>query len=81
MHLSGVCPRKGCNWDILIQNFDSVLLNDLIVEKVLLELKVPTNAKQALAFFHWSALRKKFEHAWELVVLYHNSYYGCSSIA
>ncbi|KAL0015145.1 hypothetical protein SO802_002214 [Lithocarpus litseifolius] len=47
--------RKGCNWDILTQNFDSVHLNDLIVEKVLLELKEPTNAKRALAFFHWSA--------------------------
>ena len=54
--------RKSCNWDILTHNFDSVLLNDLIVEKVLLELKEPTNAKRALAFFHWSAQRKKFEH-------------------
>ncbi|KAF3949471.1 hypothetical protein CMV_024659 [Castanea mollissima] len=30
--------------------------------KVPLELKEPTNAKQALAFFHWSAQRKMFEH-------------------
>ena len=54
--------RKGWNWDILTQKFDYVRLNDLIVERVLLELKEPTDAKRALAFFHWSAQRKNFEH-------------------
>ena len=49
-------------FSILTQNFDYVLLNDLIVKKVLMELKEPTNAKRALTFFHWSAQRKKFEH-------------------
>ena len=64
--------RKGCNWDILAQNFDSVRLNDLIVEKVLLELKEPTDAKRALAFFHWSAQRKKFEHGnWSYCITIH----------
>ncbi|KAK4602372.1 hypothetical protein RGQ29_011427 [Quercus rubra] len=64
--------RKGCNWDILTQNFDSVRLNDLIVEKVLLELKEPTDAKRALAFFHWSAQRKKFEHGnWSYCITIH----------
>ena len=55
-------------------NFDYVLLNDLIVEKVLLELKEPTNAKRALAFFHWSAQRKKFEHGnWSYCITIHIS--------
>lgn len=54
--------RRGWNWDRLTQKFDSVQLNDLIVEKVLLELKEPNDAKRALAFFHWSAQRKNFEH-------------------
>ncbi len=33
--------RKGRNWDILTQKFDFVCLNDLIVERVLIELKEP----------------------------------------
>ncbi|XP_040993742.1 pentatricopeptide repeat-containing protein At1g66345, mitochondrial [Juglans microcarpa x Juglans regia] len=54
--------RRGWNWDRLTQKFDTFQLNDLIVEKVLLELKEPNDAKRALAFFHWSAQRKTIEH-------------------
>ncbi|XP_050230249.1 pentatricopeptide repeat-containing protein At1g66345, mitochondrial [Mercurialis annua] len=54
--------RKGYNWDTLSRKFQSVELNHLLVENVLLELKEPIDAKRALGFFHWSAQRKNFAH-------------------
>lgn len=51
--------RRGCNWDTLIQRFGFVEFSDLIIEKVLLQLKEPTDARRALGFFHWSSQRKK----------------------
>lgn len=51
--------RRGCNWDTLSQRFGFVEFSDLIIEKVLLQLKEPTDARRALGFFHWSSQRKK----------------------
>lgn len=54
--------RKGLNWDSLSRKFGSVELTNSMVEKVLLQLKEPTDAKRALGFFHWSAQQKQFKH-------------------
>ncbi|XP_031258597.1 pentatricopeptide repeat-containing protein At1g66345, mitochondrial-like [Pistacia vera] len=54
--------RRGSNWDTLTKQFCSVELNHSIVEKVLLKLKDPVDAKCALGFFHWSAQRKHYQH-------------------
>lgn len=54
--------RRGLNWDALNQRFGSLELTESFVGRVLLELKKPIDAKQALGFFHWSAQCKNLEH-------------------
>ncbi|KAL6993241.1 hypothetical protein U1Q18_011356 [Sarracenia purpurea var. burkii] len=54
--------RKGLNWDAMNKRFRSVDLSNLIVEKVLLQLKEPADAKHALSFFHWSAQQQHLKH-------------------
>ncbi|KAI4365809.1 hypothetical protein MLD38_021764 [Melastoma candidum] len=54
--------RRGWNWDSLSRKFDGLGLDNDLVEKVLLELKEPDDARCALSFFHWSAKEKRFEH-------------------
>ncbi|XP_027357086.1 pentatricopeptide repeat-containing protein At1g66345, mitochondrial [Abrus precatorius] len=54
--------REGWNWETITRKFGCLQLNDSTVEKVLLELKAPTDAKPALGFFHWAAKRNGFEH-------------------
>ncbi|KAK9091577.1 hypothetical protein Sjap_024754 [Stephania japonica] len=54
--------RRGQNWDSLTKQFRSIPFTDQIVEKVLLELKTPIDAKRALNFFNWSANRAKSKH-------------------
>ncbi|CAO2823740.1 unnamed protein product [Amaranthus hypochondriacus] len=58
---SSVCHslRKGLSWDTLCRKYDSVKFDAPIVEKVLLELKEPLEAKRALKFFHWVARTNK----------------------
>lgn len=56
------CFRRGWNWDTLSKQFNSIRLNDSLVENVLLELKEPVDAKRALGFFHWSAHHKSYQH-------------------
>lgn len=62
--VSAICNsfRKGWNWDIISNKFGSFGLNDSVVERVLLELKDPSDAKSALSFFHWSTKRMNFNH-------------------
>lgn len=50
------------NWDTLTHKFSSIKLNHSLVEQVLLELKHPTDAKNALSFFHWSSKTHSFQH-------------------
>jgi len=57
--------RKGLNWDSLSRKYDSMNLDDPIINKVLLELKEPHEARRALSFFHWVAHSKKIEHGLE----------------
>lgn len=52
--------RKHGNWDGLSGKF---ALNNWMVDKILIELKEPIDARRALSFFHWSAQRKNFEHS------------------
>ena len=54
--------RKGQNWDSLNRKFGSLELSNSIIQKVLLQLKEPVDAKRALGFFHWSAQHKQFKH-------------------
>ncbi|KAK9106040.1 hypothetical protein Scep_022884 [Stephania cephalantha] len=54
--------RRDKNWDSLTKQFRSIPFTDQIVEKVLLELKNPIDAKRALNFFNWSANRAKSKH-------------------
>ncbi|RYR39578.1 hypothetical protein Ahy_A09g045135 isoform C [Arachis hypogaea] len=53
---------RGWNWDTISIKFGTFMLNDLMVERVLLELKDPSDAKCALGFFHWSTKRRNIEH-------------------
>ncbi|PON68263.1 Pentatricopeptide repeat [Trema orientale] len=54
--------RSGLNWDMLTRKFHYVEFDELLVEKILLELKEPIDAKPALGFFHWSSHKSNFEH-------------------
>ena len=62
--VSAICNsfRRGWNWDIISTKFGPFVLSDSVAERVLLELKDPSDAKCALGFFHWSTKRKNFEH-------------------
>lgn len=66
--VSSLCEslRKGLNWGTLSSKYDSMTLNDPIVERVLLELKEPNEANRALSFFHWVAHNKKIDHGLKL---------------
>ncbi|KAM7279338.1 hypothetical protein ACFE04_006472 [Oxalis oulophora] len=54
--------KNNSNWDTLTSKFNSTQLNTTIIKQVLLSLKQPNYAKQALRFFHWSANCKGFQH-------------------
>lgn len=62
--VNSICAslRKGLNWDALSRRYSSVELCNSMVEKVLLQLKEPIDAKCTLGFFHWSAQQKHFKH-------------------
>lgn len=63
--LTSICDslsKNGLSWDSLTQKFSSVHLTNPLVEKVLIQLKEPINAKQALKFFHWSAHNMNLQH-------------------
>ncbi|KAJ0989022.1 hypothetical protein J5N97_007378 [Dioscorea zingiberensis] len=53
---------NGGKWDALTAGFGSIGLTDSLVERVLLNLKEPSDAKKALLFFHWSSTHKSFQH-------------------
>ncbi|XP_031503193.1 pentatricopeptide repeat-containing protein At1g66345, mitochondrial [Nymphaea colorata] len=55
--------RRGDDWDWLSGKLDHIRLTDSIVEDILLQLKEPSDAKKGLSFFHWSSVRKKFDHS------------------
>ncbi|KAK2659038.1 hypothetical protein Ddye_005571 [Dipteronia dyeriana] len=74
LHINAICDsfRRGLSWDRLSKQFKSVELNNSIVEKVLLELKEPIDAKGALGFFHWSAQTKYYQHnIWSYCITIH----------
>lgn len=54
--------RSGLNWETLTRKFHHVEFDEMLVEKILLELKEPIDAKRALGFFHWSSQKNNFEH-------------------
>lgn len=55
--ITSICNslRRGENWVSLTKKFKSFHFTDLIIQEVLLHLKEPHDAKNALNFFHWSA--------------------------
>ncbi|CAM8927802.1 unnamed protein product [Rhodiola kirilowii] len=57
--------RQGLSWDTLSKKFVDLEMSDSLVEKVLLALKEPSEAKRALGFFHWSAQRRDVRHSVE----------------
>ncbi|CAL0299431.1 unnamed protein product [Lupinus luteus] len=72
--VSAVCNsfRKGWNWDIITKKFGSFKLSDSVVEQVLLEFRNPSDAKNALSFFHWSTKNTGFKHGtWSYCVVIH----------
>ncbi|CAK8535520.1 unnamed protein product [Lathyrus sativus] len=54
--------RSKKNWDTITHNFTSIQLTNPLVEQILLQLKTPTDAKNALSFFHWSSKTHRFQH-------------------
>ncbi|CAL5207879.1 unnamed protein product [Lathyrus oleraceus] len=54
--------RTKQNWDTITHNFSSIQLTNPLVEQILLQLKTPTDAKNALSFFHWSSKTHRFQH-------------------
>ncbi|KAH7556985.1 hypothetical protein JRO89_XS11G0023900 [Xanthoceras sorbifolium] len=74
VRVNAICDsfRRGLSWDRLSKQFNSVELNNSIVEKVLLKLKEPIDAKAALGFFHWSAQKNYYEHnIWSYSITIH----------
>uniref|UniRef100_A0A7N0TC40 Pentatricopeptide repeat-containing protein n=1 Tax=Kalanchoe fedtschenkoi TaxID=63787 RepID=A0A7N0TC40_KALFE len=55
--------RQGVSWDILTNKLVGIQMTNSIIEKVLLELNQPADAKTALSFFHWSAQRRNLRHS------------------
>lgn len=53
---------KDLSWDALAQKFSLVQFSNPTIQKVILQLKDPINAKKALKFFHWSAHHMNLEH-------------------
>nr|GMC96776.1 pentatricopeptide repeat-containing protein At1g66345, mitochondrial [Ipomoea batatas]GME18426.1 pentatricopeptide repeat-containing protein At1g66345, mitochondrial [Ipomoea batatas] len=53
---------KPQTWESLAKQFNSVQFTHPLVNKILLNLKDTSNAKQALKFFHWSAKLGSFHH-------------------
>ncbi|GAB4833024.1 hypothetical protein Ancab_007047 [Ancistrocladus abbreviatus] len=62
--ISSLCDllRKGMSWDTLNRKYNGFDFDSSMVEKVLIELREPIDAKRALGFFHWVAHSKKLEH-------------------
>ncbi|XP_058724132.1 pentatricopeptide repeat-containing protein At1g66345, mitochondrial [Vicia villosa] len=54
--------RTKQNWDTITQKFTSIQLTNPLVEQILSQLKTPTDAKNALSFFHWSSKTHRFQH-------------------
>ncbi|KAL4577920.1 hypothetical protein LXL04_014035 [Taraxacum kok-saghyz] len=54
---------NNLNWEILNQKFMFVdLRNSATINRVLIQLKEPLDAKKALSFFHWSAHLANIKH-------------------
>lgn len=62
--ITSICNslRRGENWEVLTKKFQSFHFTDPIVQEVLLQLKEPHDAKNALTFFHWSAKSSNSRH-------------------
>lgn len=62
--ITSICNSlsNGSSWDSLTEDFGSVQWTNQLIQKVLLRLKEPTNAKKALSFFHWSAKQMHIQH-------------------
>ncbi|EXC35221.1 hypothetical protein L484_022776 [Morus notabilis] len=69
--------RSGWTWDTLSREFHNIEFNEQLVEKILLELEQPIDAKWALGFFHWAA-QSKFPTLPSVLLLSH-SHLGPSS--
>ncbi|CAN4097330.1 unnamed protein product [Withania somnifera] len=54
--------RKGENWEGLTKKFKSFNFTPTSIQQVLLHLKEPHDAKNALNFFHWSAKNCNSQH-------------------
>ena len=54
--------RTKQNWDTITKNFTSIKLTPSLAQQILSELNNPTDAKNALSFFHWSTKTHRFQH-------------------
>ncbi|KAK8946365.1 Pentatricopeptide repeat-containing protein [Platanthera zijinensis] len=63
--ISSICRilRNGGKWEALNSFFTSVDLDETLAERIILNLKEPPDAKNALLFFHWSSQRKLRQHS------------------
>ncbi|KAI0510288.1 hypothetical protein KFK09_010889 [Dendrobium nobile] len=63
--ISSICSllKNGGKWEVLSSTFNSTKLNETLVEKIILNLKEPTDAKNALLFFHWSSQHMQRQHS------------------
>ncbi|XP_078437685.1 putative pentatricopeptide repeat-containing protein At5g36300 [Wolffia australiana] len=62
--LDQVCNslRGRINWDNLDVSLGKLELSSSLVDRVLIHLREPSNAKRSLSFFHWCSQRKKHNH-------------------
>ncbi|XP_059318084.1 pentatricopeptide repeat-containing protein At1g66345, mitochondrial [Lycium ferocissimum] len=62
--ITSICNslRKGENWESLTKKFQSFHFTPSIIQEILLHLKEPIDAKNALNFFHWSAKNSNTRH-------------------
>ncbi|KAK4353045.1 hypothetical protein RND71_028563 [Anisodus tanguticus] len=62
--ITNICNslRKGENWETLTKKFKSFHFTTPIIQEILLHLKEPNDAKNALNFFHWSAKNSNTRH-------------------
>ncbi|EXB94984.1 hypothetical protein L484_006749 [Morus notabilis] len=63
--------RSGWTWDTLSREFHNIEFNEQFVEKIILELEQPIDAKWALGFFHWAA-QSKFPTLPSVLLLSHS---------
>ncbi|CAI8605291.1 unnamed protein product [Vicia faba] len=62
--ITSICNsfRTKQDWESITHKFTSIQLTNSLVEQILSQFKTPTDAKNALSFFHWSSKTHRFQH-------------------